>query len=70
MANVTYVAGRGIPARGVAGSLRRAVTAVELGMADLRRELNESRRELRLRRSLRGFDRNRLQDLGLDRRAC
>ena len=70
MANVTYVAGRGTADRGAAGVLRRFTATAEIGLAELRRELAEARHELRLRRGLRGLDIRRLQDLGLDRRAC
>ena len=70
MANMTNVAVDRIPGRVAVGLLRRVAEAFEQAFAELGREIAIAREDLRWRRALHGFDRERLRDLGLDRDTC
>jgi hypothetical protein len=70
MANVTYETAGHVPGQVTGTIFRRIISSFEAGMAGLREELAEARREQQLRRSTRGLSRHLLRDVGLDRDAC
>ncbi len=70
MANAAVVATHRVPGPTALGLIGRLRSAVETSLAALSAEIAESRRELKLKQAMRGFDGRHLRDLGLDRNAC
>lgn len=69
MTSVTFETARHVPGQAAGTVLRRIISTVKVGVAGLREEIAEARREQQLRRSTRGLSRHLLRDVGLDRGA-